>query len=184
LLRAIFQSEEFYAPSVIRGQVKSPVQWLVGSVRLLERELPLAPVCSNFLANLGQDLFAPPNVKGWDGGISWVTTNNLLARYNQADMLVYGKNQLQLNTQKPGMKFMENRFNRLHSESAPVDVTKILTVEERSSKAALLPALEKRLLQGKLKPKQEAILREYLDHRGTLDEHDILETIRLVMSTP
>src|SRR6266849_8308829 len=97
LLRAMFRSEEFYADSVVRNQVKSPVQWLVGSVRVLERELPPAPVCANFLTNLGQDLFAPPNVKGWDGGIAWITTNNLLARYNQAEKLVYGKNQLQLN---------------------------------------------------------------------------------------
>jgi len=98
VLRAIFRSEEFYADSVVRSQVKSPVQWLVGTVRMLQRDLPPAPVCANFLANLGQDLFAPPNVKGWDGGLAWITTNNLLARYNQAEMLVYGKNQLQLNS--------------------------------------------------------------------------------------
>src|SRR5437016_11568904 len=40
VLRAMFLSEEFYAPEIIRNQVKSPVQWLVGSVRMLERELP------------------------------------------------------------------------------------------------------------------------------------------------
>ena len=184
LLNAMFQSEEFYAEEVIRTQVKSPAQWLVGSARMLERDLPAARVCSNFLSNLGQDLFAPPNVKGWDGGIAWITTNNLLARYNQAEMLVYGKNQLQLNTENKAMKFGENRFNPLHSTATPVEVTKILTPEERSTKSALLPALERRLLQGKLKPKQEATLREYLDHRSSLDEHDILETIRLLMSTP
>ena len=184
LLRVLFRSEEFYADTVIRAQVKSPVQWLVGSVRMLERELPPGPVSANFLANLGQDLFAPPNVKGWDGGVGWITTNNLLARYNQAEMLVYGKNQLQLNSENKMLRFVENRFNRMHSASAPVDVTKILTLEERTDKARLLPALEQRFLQGKLKPKQEATLREYLDHRGALDEHDILETIRLLMSTP
>ncbi len=184
VLRAMFRSEEFYADSVIRNQVKSPVQWLVGSVRMLERDLPPGPVCSNFLANLGQDLFAPPNVKGWDGGISWITTNNLLARYNQAEKLVYGQNQIQLNTERKGMKFMEARFNRMHNDASPVDVAKLLSSEEKSNKNALLAALEKRLLQGKLRGKQEATLRGYLDHRGALDEHDILETIRLIMSTP
>ncbi len=63
-------------------------------------------------------------------------------------------------------------------------MAKILTAEERADKPALLEALQKRLLQGNLKPKQEAALREYLDHRGPLDEHNILETIRLMMSTP
>src|ERR1043166_1305964 len=184
VLRAMFESEEFYAEAVIRSQVKSPVQWLVGSVRMLERELPPAPVCSNLLANFGQDLFAPPNVKGWDGGIAWITTNNLLARYNQAEMLVYGRNQIQFNNPKKGMKFVENRFNRLHSEATPVELAKLLSPEERASKTALLAALEKRLLQDTLKPKQRSAIREFLEHRGELDEHDSLETIRLVMSTP
>ena len=65
VLRMIFSSEAFYAPDVIRNQVKSPVQWLVGSVRLLERDLPPAPVCMGLTRNLGQDLFAHVNlVKG------------------------------------------------------------------------------------------------------------------------
>jgi uncharacterized protein (DUF1800 family) len=39
-LRAMFRSEEFYADSVMRSQIKSPAQWLAGSIRLLERPLP------------------------------------------------------------------------------------------------------------------------------------------------
>src|SRR5439155_7608221 len=72
LLRTLFRSEEFYAPEVIRTQVKGPTQWLVGSVKVLEREMPAPPMASNILRTLGQDLFAPPNVKGWDGGITWI----------------------------------------------------------------------------------------------------------------
>ena len=90
LMRVIFSTEDFYTASVIRNQVKSPVQWLVGSVRMLECELPPPLVSTNLLRSLGQDIFAPPNVKGWDGGIAWITTNNLLARYNQAAMLAQG----------------------------------------------------------------------------------------------
>jgi uncharacterized protein (DUF1800 family) len=186
VLRAMFLSEEFYAPSLIRNQVKSPVQWLVGTVRMLESELPPAVACWALTRNLGQDLFAPPNVKGWDGGLTWITTNNLLTRYNQAAALVqgdmstvasgsYGKN--------PNMARMVN--NRLQNARPPrVDVTKILTAQERNDKQALVAALERRLLQSKLKPKQEQALREYLDSQGELDEGDILGAIRLVMSTP
>ena len=35
-LRMMFRCEEFYSPDIVRNQVKSPVQWLVGSVRMLE----------------------------------------------------------------------------------------------------------------------------------------------------
>ena len=90
VLRAMFLSEEFYSAAIFRNQVKSPVQWLVGSVRLLEREMPPPMVCYGLTQSLGQDLFAPPNVKGWDGGLSWITTNTLLARYNESATLVDG----------------------------------------------------------------------------------------------
>ena len=42
-LRVMFRSEEFYAHDIVRNEVKSPVQWLVGSVRMLECDLPPAP---------------------------------------------------------------------------------------------------------------------------------------------
>jgi uncharacterized protein (DUF1800 family) len=90
LLRVMFHSEEFYSDDIIRNQVKSPVQWLVGSARMLECSLPPPLISWGMMRQLGQDLFAPPNVKGWDGGITWITTNTLLTRYNDADTLVRG----------------------------------------------------------------------------------------------
>ncbi len=184
VLRAIFQSEEFYSDSVIRNQVKSPVQWLVGNVRMLERELPPAAVAGNMLSNLGQDLFAPPNVKGWDGGLSWITTNNLLARYNLAEGLVYGKNQIQLKNDRKIVKAIQNRLNRRLAQGTPVNPEKILTADQRENRSALIAALEKRLLQTELKQKQKQALIDYLNSQGELDNHDALEAIRLLMSTP
>ena len=186
VLQAMFRSEEFYAPSVIRTQVKSPVQWLVGTVRVLETELPPPMACWGLTRNLGQDLFAPPNVKGWDGGVSWITTNSLLARYNEAAALVQGDMSMVGGVNKGNTKQMARRMeNRLRaSRPARVDVAKILTEQERTDKAALIAALEKRLLQSEMKEKQKAALREYLDSQGELDDGDILGAIRLVMSTP
>jgi len=186
VLRAIFLSEEFYEPSLIRNQVKSPVQWLVNSVRVLECELPPPLVSASLLRSLGQDLFAPPNVKGWDGGLAWITTNNLLARYNEAAMLVQGDLSIAANmadAKKPNQaRRMQNQMRNLRLGGVKVD--KILTEQERTDKDALVAALEKRLLQGKLKPKQEATLREFLDSKQKLEESDIRDAIRLVMSTP
>ena len=184
VLRAIFRSEEFYAGSVMHTQVKSPVQWLISSIRMLERELPPGPVASNVLLNLGQDLFAPPNVKGWDGGLTWITTNNLLTRYNLAESLVYGKNQIQAPAGKPKVKFAANRLNRRLAQSTPVDPDKLVSTDERKSKTTLLAALERRLLQTELKPKQKKALNDYLDAQGEIDSHDVLEAVRLIMSTP
>ena len=186
VLHSIFLSEEFYAPTIIRNQVKSPVQWLVGSVRVLERELPPPIVCFGLTRNLGQDLFAPPNVKGWDGGLSWITTNNLLARYNEAATIVQGDMSLAAgglfpNNPTANMQ-MERRLKNI--PAGRVEVGKLFTEKERANKEALIAALEKRLLQAKLKSKQETTLREYLDGKTELDDTHILNAIRLIMSTP
>jgi uncharacterized protein (DUF1800 family) len=188
LLRTVFLCEEFYAPSVVRNQVKSPVQWLVGSVRMLECQLPPPLVATNLLRGLGQDIFAPPNVKGWDGGLAWVTTNNLLGRYNQAALLAQGDMAIAAAlatgpTKNPGRtKQIQNRMRNMREGG--VDVTKIFTEEERTDKGKLLAALEKRLLQGNLTDKQQQAIHQYLDSKNTLDESDIRDAIRLVMCTP
>jgi uncharacterized protein (DUF1800 family) len=186
VLRAMFLSEEFYEPSLIRNQVKSPVQWLVNSVRVLECELPPPIVSANLLRSLGQDLFAPPNVKGWDGGLAWITTNNLLARYNEAGTLVQGDVSIaasMADAKKPNQaRRIQNQMRNLRMGG--VKVEKILTEQERTDKDALVAALENRLLQGKLKGKQEKTLREFLDSKQNLEASDIRDAIRLVMSTP
>lgn len=184
LLRAMFRSEEFYSEAVIRSQVKSPVQWLIGSVRMLERDLPPALVCTQLLRNLGQELLMPPNVKGWDGGLSWITTNNLLSRYNQAAMLVLSEGSVAPSSPNKQMRRVEEFANGLAQKMPTVDVSKILSPEERRGKKLLIPALEKRFLQAKLKGKQAQTLQDYLDGRGELDDQDIRHTIRLIMSTP
>ena len=186
VLSTIFLSEEFYAPKLIRAQVKSPVQWLVGTCRQLDLPLPPPMVSWGITRSLGQDLFAPPNVKGWDGGLTWITTNNLLARYNIAAALVQGdvsalRGLVQLPNPNASM-VVENRLRNLRL--ATVDVKELFTAEELKSKMALIAALEKRLLQTKLKGKQEQALRDYLDSQGELDDDDVRGAIRLVMSTP
>jgi uncharacterized protein (DUF1800 family) len=186
LLRTMFLSEEFYSPSIIRNQVKSPVQWLVGSVRVLERPLPPPLVCVGLTRNLGQDLFAPPNVKGWDGGLSWITTNTLLARYNEAATLIQGDVSPMAGGALAKRPNAEKQFMRRVSQVriGSVDVDKLFTEKERTDTNALLPALERRLLQAKFKPEQEKVLRDYLDGQSDLNDGAILNAIRLVMSTP
>jgi uncharacterized protein (DUF1800 family) len=187
-LRIMFRSKEFYSDDIIRNQVKSPVEWLVGSVRMLECDLPPTLVSWGMLRQLGQDLFAPPNVKGWDGGITWITTTTLLTRYNDAQALVEGTLP-SLNAsdyaRKPGGAGGEKAMKILqHVRMGGVDVEKILAPEERADKDTLVAALEHRLLQSALHGDQEKALRDFLDSKQKLSDADILTVIRLVMSTP
>jgi len=179
-LRTLFLSEEFYSPEIIRQQVKSPVQWLVGSVRCLERDLPPAPICINALRTLGQDLLMPPNVKGWDGGLSWITTNNLLNRYNYINYLVLGENPLA----PPAGKKNRMKLRKRLAHGAKVDADKLFPESLRADKTKLLAAMQKRLLQGELTEAHQSAARAFLESEGDLDDVDILQAIRLIMSTP
>ena len=70
------RSRHFYAAEVRRHLIKSPVEFTAGLVRVLA--LPRDQIDLVTLTEpchrQGQNLFYPPNVKGWDGGRAWVST--------------------------------------------------------------------------------------------------------------
>jgi uncharacterized protein (DUF1800 family) len=86
-LRGLLESPAFWARDNRGTLVKSPVELVVGTLRQLDivpgDTLPFAQV----VAGMGQNLFAPPNVKGWPGGDAWINTNTLLARKQFLDRL-------------------------------------------------------------------------------------------------
>jgi uncharacterized protein (DUF1800 family) len=187
-LRVMFRSEEFYDAAIVRNQVKSPVQWLVSTVRVLECELPPTQICAGITRRMGQDLFAPPNVKGWDGGISWITTTTLLDRYNIAAVLVRGANvpraRLEDLQQMPQMAANQAGPQSKRVHVGGVNVDKIVRPDERVNKDRLMAALQHRLLQSALKEDQVKALSDFLNRRGRLNDSDIRSAIRLVMCTP
>jgi uncharacterized protein (DUF1800 family) len=79
LLKAMFREPAFTAPANDGVLVKSPVEFVVGTLRGLD--LPLSSLnAAVSTADMGQTLFAPPNVRGWPGGDAWITSEWLLAR--------------------------------------------------------------------------------------------------------
>ena len=64
-LRALLTSDAFYAAQNRAVLVKSPVELVVGTLRQFNVGVPDPLPFAFLLRNLGQDLFSPPNVKGW-----------------------------------------------------------------------------------------------------------------------
>jgi uncharacterized protein (DUF1800 family) len=79
-LRAMLLSEDFWEPTNRAVLVKSPVELVIGSLRQFRFEVEDPAPFSVVMRQLGQDLFGPPNVKGWPGGETWLNTTTLLAR--------------------------------------------------------------------------------------------------------
>jgi uncharacterized protein (DUF1800 family) len=80
LLRGLFLSKEFRDPANRGTLIKSPVDLIVGAVRLMGIRMDNPKWLMRFSKRLGQDLFDPPNVKGWPGGTAWITSSTLPAR--------------------------------------------------------------------------------------------------------
>lgn len=79
-LRALLTSEAFYAPQNRAALIKSPVDLIVGTLRQFRFETGEVTPLVLASRQLGQDLFAPPNVKGWLGGDAWINSATLLQR--------------------------------------------------------------------------------------------------------
>jgi uncharacterized protein (DUF1800 family) len=94
LLRAILTSKAFLAPTNRGTAIKSPVILLVGSARFLELPVYNKRILVRAGRALGQDIFDPPNVKGWTGGTSWINASTLLLRQQIINRMVRGKEML------------------------------------------------------------------------------------------
>jgi uncharacterized protein (DUF1800 family) len=91
VLRAIFNSEFFYAPTNAASVIKSPIQLTVQAIRSLKAPVRSVEALTAATDLMGQALFQPPNVKGWEGGRSWINTATLFVRQNFLVYLLTGR---------------------------------------------------------------------------------------------
>jgi uncharacterized protein (DUF1800 family) len=95
LMRALLLSEAFWAEENRAALVKSPVELVVGTLRVFElRPLDMRPV-AQACAGLGQNPFAPPNVKGWPRGEAWINSATLLARKQMVERMLLNDDRMQ-----------------------------------------------------------------------------------------
>jgi hypothetical protein len=90
MVRAMLASPQFFSAKAYRGRIKSPVEFVVGSLRGLGVQTD-AKGLPALLEGLGQMPLDPPNVSGWDGdkaSAAWVSTQNWMSRVNYINELV------------------------------------------------------------------------------------------------
>jgi uncharacterized protein (DUF1800 family) len=137
VMRTLFMSDFFKSPKAYYARVKSPVEHVVGIVRLVEdftyprwgiREIALET------RYMGQDLLNPPSVEGWHTGKEWIDTGILVERVNFAAEQVG-------NIDMPGVRKIIDRL-RAQGDLAPeafvdgcLDLLGPLEVSERTQEA-------------------------------------------------
>lgn len=89
-LETVFLSRDFYSAPSYATQIKSPVQLVISTYRKLGlSEAPTYPKFAALTASLGQQVFYPPNVKGWDGGKAWINPATMFERANAARYILF-----------------------------------------------------------------------------------------------
>ena len=132
LVRAIFTSEEFFSSRARFALVKSPAELIVGSIRMLgarynpgtSGDQEGANILAAFSIILGQELFNPPDVAGWNLNLGWINTSTLLNRFTYADLLAINRTR-DLNS--PGLWLAHERLKSFTKKTAKKTVKKLLS---------------------------------------------------------
>lgn len=95
LMQALLTCQAFRDPQTFGDMIKSPVDLIVGTLRVFQ--FPMGDGRGIVLASrrLGQDLMDPPNVKGWPGGTRWISSDTLMMRRQILDRFLRGMEMLQ-----------------------------------------------------------------------------------------
>ena len=89
LVETMLRSNLFFSTSAYRGRIKCPAEFAIGIVKALEETISTTQL-ANDLADLGQNLYNPPTVRGWAGGQHWINSTAIVARQNLASALLQG----------------------------------------------------------------------------------------------
>lgn len=165
VLRTILTSRAFYSDRAIGTQIKSPVQLVVGTVRMLGIDLPPARMLNNMLERMGQVPFFPPNVKGWPGGRYWINTSTLFVRYNTCVWLAGGGPANRRGDRRPGGQW--GQYDARGGDDAGEVVDRWVA----------------RLIQRPIAPEKRQVLIDSLEGRPNREEN-VRRMVQLIVSMP
>jgi hypothetical protein len=166
-------------------------------------------VLANIYRQLGQVPFYPPNVKGWDGGKSWINTGTLTYRYQIARALINGIRPEQAGLPKFPAKTAASTRQEPQGQNAvasmpsnldgtpgqavtpfppltpPWPVEKYVNSEDRSDVQRLLEKLYTQIFQSRPQPD---LLKNFVKVASNkplpLDDGSIRDLVMLMMTTP
>jgi uncharacterized protein (DUF1800 family) len=151
LVERMLRSNLFFSAQAYRSKIKAPVDFVLGIVRALEGHRVLegrggvgTVELARALEGLGQRLFYPPSVAGWEGGRAWLNGQTFLLRQNLALAMT---------------ATTDNRFGRRLDPAPLLERHNARTPEEK------VDFLIRLLLQGDLPPAARDRLVQYANRK-------------------
>ena len=87
MLRTLFQSQQFRDPANFFQRYSWPAEYVVKAIKETGWNGFSVNNALTPMANMGQQLFEPPDVNGWELGAGWISTSSMLSRMNFASTL-------------------------------------------------------------------------------------------------
>jgi len=181
LIRTILTSKAFYSDDAMGSQIKSPIQLTLGTVRLLDLQMPQYRALVGPLTQMGQVPFAPPNVRGWPGGRMWINTSTLFVRYNMAVNLAGGGSILF--PKMGGRRFDTPAKGNQDVQSPPANFQPAAVVQTADSAEDLVDQWVQRLIQRPISPDKRQVLIDALNDQPQRPEY-VRKMVQLIVSMP
>ena len=172
LIETIFLSEHFYDESNMNAIIKSPVQLIVQATRSLnppqrKKMIGTFAVSAHIM---GLRLFAPPSVKGWDGGRTWINTSTMFMRQNTLLYVLTG--------QRPDSEAWE-------ADGAKFDAMALVKGETRDPKDTITFLLTALLNQDKPDRDRISSLQDYMKTQNNkINNETVTGLLTLITAMP
>lgn len=160
MLHTMFKHKEFKSKSSYHAKIKSPVELVVGTIKALQVK-ELDADLPSLLGRMGQNIFEPPSVKGWDGGASWIATDTMMERFNFATRIT------------------QEKFDAMQGYVHPIDLVKEQRLTDTTSIVAYFLNL---LVDDDVPPSTKVELQNYLTSSPTGKQIDPLADERVLDS--
>lgn len=160
-------------------KIKDPLMFMLQITDELQLKEPDNRSTVFFLQAQGMDLFNQPNVKGWDGGKAWITSQILLQRNQLTDMLCRGRIPGQRMANQGMMQKREmGRFRK-------IDVA--VRWDDSKTPAEIINSLSDRLLfdvNDDLQGDMEELLKYDFDTMSANADQSVLRLFNYIVNTP
>ncbi len=176
LLTKIFTEE--FAKNNAGSKIKNPLEYSLQLMDELNVANSNAKLIAFFIKDQGMDLFNQPNVKGWDGGNSWLTSQIFLQRNNTADLLCNGKNITRAQKENENMMMKQNPNKQLNVK---------LNWDKEGNNKEIIAELKNRLLfqtDDTTQTDFEKILKYDFDSKTEGSENAVMRLFNFMVKTP
>ena len=179
LMTKIFTSSWFYNDENIGTKIKSPIDLLVGLMKVVDVKFKKKKVILVYEKILGQVLFNPPNVAGWSDGKAWIDNSTLLFRMNFVGIL-FDHVEVSMKVKEEFEALVQNKsVKRFKVDISVASLVKSYSKEQRED---IFKKMTTELIQPSVRF-DESFIHEYTINDGT--KADYIKSLALrLMSLP